>query len=418
MIQSPDTLALEYNVKPWSERHWELIGKSLRLMGQAGNKTLYIPLICRTNSGNEQSMVRWVKKGEDWFDYDFTVFERYLDLALRVMGRPKLVIFHAWDVYLKPPELERVVVKEEDSEYTKMEKEKAAARWALREKGPAVTLVAEGNTETTIYLPKYTDPRARELWEPVWKGLRKRMAERGLEETMALGILSDIRPDPAEAKFLVDISGGLPWVSHAHGSVGTREGRPFPLGKVVYDCNVWDFRWVADPARNRQYGWKEPIPVAVYHRFAFFNRTTMTVLRNLMEQNITGSQRGIGRLGADTWPVFLDKNGRRISGVTERYAESYWHSLNIRAWVLAPSPDGPVATARYEQFREGVQECEARIAIEEALTDHTARNRLDSDLVEKAQELLDERQRAVWKGLGIYDEIMAKGDDAISGMRG
>jgi hypothetical protein len=37
MIQSPDTLALEYNVPLWSEKHWSLIAKSLRLMGQSGN---------------------------------------------------------------------------------------------------------------------------------------------------------------------------------------------------------------------------------------------------------------------------------------------------------------------------------------------------------------------------------------------
>jgi hypothetical protein len=60
MIQSPDTLALEYKVPLWSEKHWELIARSLRIMGQSGNKTLYIPLICHTNSGNEESMVRWI----------------------------------------------------------------------------------------------------------------------------------------------------------------------------------------------------------------------------------------------------------------------------------------------------------------------------------------------------------------------
>ncbi len=32
-------------------------------------------------------------------------------------------------------------------------------------------------------------------------------------------------------------------------------------------------------------------------------------------------------------------------------------------------PTGPVASTRYEQMREGVQQCEARIAIATALTD-------------------------------------------------
>ena len=32
LMQSPDTLAMEYNVEPWSERHWALIARSLRQM--------------------------------------------------------------------------------------------------------------------------------------------------------------------------------------------------------------------------------------------------------------------------------------------------------------------------------------------------------------------------------------------------
>ena len=418
MIQSPDTLALEYKVAPWSEKHWDLIAGALRLMGQSGNKTLYIPLICRTNSGNEESMVRWAKKGEDTYEYDFSIVDRYLDLAEKNMGRPTLVIFQAWDVCLKPPAEERVVIKEDDSAFAKMEKEKAAARWALRDRGPAVTSVDGGKVET-VYLPKYTDPRAKGLWQPVWDELHKRMAKRGLEGTMALAMLSDTWPDQAEAKFLGEVSGGLPWVSEAHGGLRAGESRTFPFGKLAYDCNVWDFRWVVDPAKTRAYGWKEPIPITVYHRFEFLNRTTVTALRNDMEQNITGRQRGVGRIGADTWPVITDRNGRRAGVVTERYPESYWHSLNVRAWILAPGPDGPVGTARYEHFREGVQECEARIAIEQALTDPALRSRLGDDLAERAQALLDERQRGVWKGLGLYDAVMAaRQDGMVTGMRG
>jgi hypothetical protein len=298
-----------------------------------------------------------------------------------------------------------------------MEKEKAAARWALRDRGPAVTVI-EGNKAESVYLPKYTDPQSQRLWQPVWDGLRQRMAKRGLEETMTLGILSDMHPEAKDAEFLASLSGGLPWASQAHNGLTYGDKRPFRFGKLAYDCNVWHYCWVVDPTKTRAYGWKEPIAVVPYHRMNFFNIATWTALRNVMEQNITGKQRGVGRIGADTWPAIQDKRGRRAGFVGDRYPESYWHSLNVGAWTLAPGSDGPVSTARGEQFREGVQECEARIAIERVLTEPALRSRLGGDLAKRAQALLDERQTAVWKGLGLYDALMTvQQDGMVNGMR-
>ena len=83
----------------WSEKHWEMIGRSFRLIGKTGSRTVYIPLIAHTNLGNAESMVRWVKKGSG-YEYDFSLMERYLDMAEKNMGRPKLIILNVWDVYM------------------------------------------------------------------------------------------------------------------------------------------------------------------------------------------------------------------------------------------------------------------------------------------------------------------------------
>jgi hypothetical protein len=80
----------------------------------------------------------------------------------------------------------------------------------------------------------------------------------------------------------------------------------------------------------------------------------------LTEVNITGRQRGFGRLGGDCWQAIKDKNGRRVGWLHERYPWSNWWTLNMRCTVLAPGPEGAVATHRFEQFREGVQQSEAR----------------------------------------------------------
>ncbi len=128
MIQCPDTLALEYNVPLWSEKHWELIAQSFRLIGETGSRTVYVPLIAHTNLGNEETMVRWVKKG-DAYDYDFSILDRYMDVAERNMGKPKLVILVAWDVYMSKEDEKRSRQKEVIERLQKAARRRGADRW-------------------------------------------------------------------------------------------------------------------------------------------------------------------------------------------------------------------------------------------------------------------------------------------------
>ncbi len=57
---------------------------------------------------------------------------------------------------------------------------------------------------------------------------------------------------------------------------------------------------------------------------------------------------------------------------------------------LYPGPDGPVATERFEMFREGVQLAEALIFIERAIQE----KKLSPALQEKAEKALDARSHA------------------------
>ena len=45
VTQSPDTVAIYYNVEPWSPRHLELLEKSLELVGQVGGDVVVAPAI-------------------------------------------------------------------------------------------------------------------------------------------------------------------------------------------------------------------------------------------------------------------------------------------------------------------------------------------------------------------------------------
>ena len=151
-----------------------------------------------------------------------------------------------------------------------------------------------------------------------------------------------------------------------------------------------------------------------YWRFQYFNApqgakgTSYVDIRHAAEVQITGNKRGIGHLGADFWPCVKDKKGNHMAWVTERFPESFWHNLQIESWMLGPGPGGPVGTSRLEVFREGIQGCEARIAIESALMDEGRKAKLGPDLAKAAQDCLDERLVAIWKGDGVAEEDLQK----------
>jgi hypothetical protein len=395
LIQSPDTLALEYDVPLWSDKHWALIEQSLRYIGEMGSRTTYIPLIAHTNFGNAESMVRWIKKADGTYDYDFSIMDKYLDLVQKNVGQKlKVVTFNVWEIYLFTGG-GAVTVTEEDKKngYVYIHKNADALRWQMRNQGPAVTGLerATGKTET-IYLPRWEDPAAKAAWKPLFDELHKRMAKRGLEGAMAVAMVSDTWPTKKENDAIAEVSGNLPWVNHTHGG-----GYQYSQGPVKYKAYVWNNVFATDPSKGRMYGWQRPDLTTQYLRFDYFNRWPLASLLYFEESNITGQQRGAGRIGADFWRSVKDGKGRRAGFVADRYPESFWHSLNMMNHLLTPAPNGPVAMAQFEVFREGVQQCEARIAIESVLTDATLKAKLPAELAQKGQAVLDERLGELWR---------------------
>ena len=389
LMQSPDTLAAYYGVALWSAEHWRVMGESFRYMGEIGSRVVHIPLIAETNSGNSESMVRWVKNADGTVAHDFSIMDRYLDLAVAKMGKPKMVVFTAWERYLQPPP-DEVVISETDPSHIKTEKGWAIARWNQRDKGPAVTALDRTSGETeTVFLPKYEDPAAKGLWKPLFDELHRKMAARGLEDTMCLGMGSDYWPSKAEVTVLQEITGDLPWILHTHG--GNRVGVKMQgIAPVAYVAYVWNVEYAKDTGESRL-GWKRPELYAEFRRFGSLNTWPASTIMLFPELQITGIQRGLGRVGADFWPVVKDRQGQPRGWLWAQYPQSLWHSCNLSSHMLVPGPDGPVASVRYEQMREGVQQCEARIAIEAALTDDALKTKLGPELAARCQALLEDR---------------------------
>ena len=65
----------------------------------------------------------------------------------------------------------------------------------------------------------------RVQWQKLFRGLRERMKQRGLERAMMLGWFTDVRAQQGELQFWSEVTGDLPWVSHAHFKIGKGTGK-------------------------------------------------------------------------------------------------------------------------------------------------------------------------------------------------
>ena len=404
-VESPDTLALEYNVPFWSKKHWDLIDRSFRLLGPTGGRVVYVPLICRTNLGNEHSMVRWIPKGDGQYDYDFTVLDQYLDSAEKNLGRPKIVVFQVWDISMSAEAVK--------PRYGTGDNSVLAAREALLGKGPRVTALDPKTQEATILtLPRYEDPASKALWQPLYAELRQRMEKRGLEKTTMLGLMCDIWPSKEEVTFWKDVSGGRPWVIHGHAGqvemVDPDKNGLYGISPIGYSAFVYNIIYNLNPEKGRMYGWQNKAVLSTYWRGGALNQASSMDVREFPVFNITGNQRGGGRMGGDLWPVLRNKAGARSGQVWTRYPENNWRNLNLLDWCLAPGPDGAVATKRLESLIEGIQECEARILLEDALLDAGKKATLGADLAKRCQDALDEHHHAMWKSVWNDDDDLKK----------
>ncbi len=395
IIQSPETVAMRYNVPLWSDEHFKYLEKSLKLLGQVGNKATYIHLICETNAGNAETMVRWIKQEDETYKYDFKPMDRYLDLVEKYFVKPPVVCFYVWDTYLEGGM----------KTYTWEPKKSVEDRKKHEGKGPLVSVLdpAAGKVEM-VCLPQYSSPESKKHWQPLMESIRERLKKRGWEKAMALGVSSDYRPAKGEVMHFKEIVPDATWVSQSHGMPTNLHGVP-----VKYLSGVWaGGKFPKDPSEGRTYGWKRAFsgtkiksedfsssspsgPVLVHFPRSMYGNYPITTFRFMGEMNIAGCQRGFARFGADFWAVRKDSRGRWRGGLSARYAKTQWRNLNIRLSVFSPGKDGAISTQRFEMLREGIQECEARIFIEKALTDENLRAKLGEELAKKSQAVLDER---------------------------
>lgn len=391
IYQSPDTLVSYYKLQPWSGRHWAMIERSLKLMGEIGNIGLFVPLLAESQFGNTESMVVWIKQPDGTYRYDFAVFDRYLQTALKYHARLKFIALVVWGY-----ECHR-----------------------RKDNPPAGAMVTVRNPATgetaNMKLPEYGTEEAERLWRPLLSAVRQRLAKQGLGELILLGLPADGAPHWSHVAMFRRILPQARWIRESHFNANGYRYDPKDkraLVPVAYNSIVWGGA-VPDPKVKRLYGWR----LNPNHLVMTFNRAGASALnlhgfpppwsyRIWMESTLAGGRNGNGRVGGDYWRIGMRPRGPgRISseaggGCGGTLFGSYLKSGvgqvglgNSTTDLFAPGAEGPVRTVRFQNALEGNQEAEARIFIERVLLDKDTP--LPAELAERCRGLLDERTNAL-----------------------
>jgi hypothetical protein len=382
LTQSPDTLAMKYKVEMWSPEHWNLLDKSFAMMAQVGADDVFITLLRHTHHGNEHGMIRWIRQPDGSVRPDLSIAEKYLDLAIRHLGKVPVVCLYCWEPFTGSSYLGGAASTNKGLPYTIFE----PATGKLEE--------AEG--------PAWGTPEVRVFLQPVFDGMREILRKRGMEASLMAGVAGDNRPNKDAVEDIKAVAPSVKWIVQSHASANNIHGQP-----VGYLAEVWNSPGPPNPAEKRVYGWQNPVLRLAFPRYNTFTLLmtgcTLAQYRVASESASVSGIRGFGRVGADFWNVFERPNKTYGAGrnVIARYPESDWGQLylgNSTSYLLAPGPQGPLATTRFEMIREGARDLEARVFLEKALLDPVLRAKLGDTLANRCQQLLDDRVRAILIG--------------------
>jgi len=367
IYQSPRSVALQYGIQEWSERHWALLEKSFALLGRAGNKMVNITVIDQTQFGNDEGMVYWIRRQDGTYDYDFSVFDRYLALATKHCGPLDYVVLHVWH----------------------------SGGWGARkpDQKNTVTVIDQGKRER-MQVPVFGTDASKRFWKPMLDAAYARLKKRGMAKALTLGILSDGTAAPSVFRAFQEITpGGAKWMRGLHST--TRSKVPYRLkggGVVTLHEHCYGMSMVS-PSRPVPPIWNlRGQPGTAYYRIApYETRVSLIGYRIMAEQALFTLKQGVGRVCLDFWPVLKGPGGRKRN-LYNRYPHSSCAQRAPALYQLAwPGPSGPETTVRYEAAIEGLQEAEAMIVISEAIDQHAGT--LGPKLVRDCRAVLRDRLR-------------------------
>jgi len=346
--ENPYGVAKQYGAALWSEEHFRLLEASFRQMGRAGNAWLTVPVLRRTEYGNkDDSIIKWVRRKDGALTYDYSVLDRYLDLAVKNWGAPKAVnfmIMHGHPLVMANPE---VMVVDEG----------AAGPAAMQVGGTGL----DGNAKSRI-------------WRGFATALDAHLKSRSLGKSLCWGFPGDGEADPELRALIAGLLPDASWAAAPHQVLGTQgyaEKCYRIIGSVRYFRSRPDFRF--------DQGWKSQtahltIPRIDSSVISLSTASHPFAFRMLPGRSLAMGRSGFFKMGADEW------------------ATAHWDGMRIPTWVVGqpvlfllwPGEDGAEPSARFEALVEGIQEAEARIFIERALD----RDQVPQDVERRARAAL------------------------------
>lgn len=319
--QSPYGVAKAYQADLWSDRHFQLMETSFRQLARVGNRWLFIPVLINSEFGNrEDGMIKWIRRKDGSLSFDYALLDRYLALAQKHLGRPKVICF--------------VIMHGAASETN------------------AVRIFDEtaGKTETVELGKK--EGRARDpLWTAFGRSVQAHMQSLGLADAMFWGHGFDDTHDPELIALMAQVTPGVGWAAGSH---NRKPEETFRAVAAVYGPDL--------PLCSMQ-GWKNPYLYLLMPRtygsvICVEGASTPFSWRVMCDRTIYCGMNGLGRMGADyfdsTW-----MDGARYKGwliVGRASVQTLW-----------PGAEGVESSVRNETMLEGIQEAEARIFLEQAL---------------------------------------------------
>jgi hypothetical protein len=95
--QNPWVVAWYYHVEPWSEEHIMLLKKHMKLYADAGGAFITTYAVHSPWSDNsymiEGGMIEWVKKTDDSWLFDYTIFDQYVELCMDLGIRKAITVY-------------------------------------------------------------------------------------------------------------------------------------------------------------------------------------------------------------------------------------------------------------------------------------------------------------------------------------
>ncbi len=389
---NPEALAKHYAIELWSERHFELMGQSMTRMLELGSRHLAIDVGQNFPArDNADTMIKWVKRPDGKYGYDFTLFDRYCDLAAQKIGKPFPLRLNLWRGPRNGGGGEAT-----DYPHTRVLAIDPATKQSAALEGPT----------------KLGSPEMKAFWQPVMDELRARLEKRNWFEVTGIGWMCYCGGMTKDLAGMVDeIWPGARWTDVTHGRVLRyqlpKEGA---FARIISGSTVWNEgtlgayeKWSAGPYPRQYANLFKPDTAFCTHARNQYRESSVPLLwtlRTKHEEAVFKGNQGLECVGADHFP-FKDARGAYRAGVWSAFAQG---PANATLALLGAGDDGLLGTERYEAMREGIQLCEALVFIQKAIEAGS----VSGDLLTRANRLLDDRAKA-FVGCLLYEEVDARG---------